>query len=71
MFKKTYLIINDKREDKKRRCFTHYLEYPWDFFGIRTVHVSVSDRSDVKQLTVAGRHGGVKSKSNVVSVTNT
>ena len=69
MFKKTYLIFTGRREDKKRRCFTQYLEYPWDFFGIRTVHISMSDRSDVKQLTVGGRHGRVNCKSRVVSVT--
>lgn len=26
------------------------LKYPWDFFGICTVHISLSDRPDVKQL---------------------
>lgn len=33
----------------------HYLEYLWDFFSICTVHISLSDRSDMKQLTVGGR----------------
>lgn len=32
-----------------------YLEYLWDFFSICTVHVSLSDWPDMKQLTVGGR----------------
>lgn len=26
------------------------LKYPWNFFGVSTVHISVSDRSDMKQF---------------------
>lgn len=42
---------------KSTQCFIHgteehYLEYPWDFSGVGTVHISLSDRSGMKQLTV-------------------
>lgn len=32
-------------------AIVHYLEYPGNFFGICAVHVGVSDRPDVEQLT--------------------
>lgn len=50
--------IFDKNKNKKSLQKTpvllYYLEYLWDFFGICTVNIGLSDRSDMKQLTVGG-----------------
>lgn len=35
------------------------LEYPWDFSGVGTVHISLSDRSGMKQLIDVQGHEGV------------
>lgn len=40
---------------KNKGFDARYLEYPWNFFGICAVHISVSDWSDMEQLTVGRR----------------
>lgn len=53
----TCIIVTRLRKEKEKgtgRLPAHYLEYPRNFFGISTIHISLSDRSDMKQLT-AGR----------------
>lgn len=44
------------------RILECHLEYPWNFFGICSVHIGVSDWSDMKQFTAGGKRGGLKAK---------
>lgn len=58
LLREIVLAVCERRESgQKEKVLAHYLEYPWNFFGICTVYISMSNRSDMKQLTVGGRHG--------------
>ena len=36
-------------------CVENDLEYPWDFFGISTVHICLSDRPHVEEFAARRR----------------
>lgn len=55
----TLTTCERREKGQKKKVLAHYLEYPWNFSGICTVHISMSDRSDMKQLTVGGIQGEV------------
>lgn len=49
-----------EEERAELRVLEHHLEYPGNIFGIRSVHIGVSDWSDMEQFTVGGRRGKLK-----------
>lgn len=51
-----------KAERTEIKVIERHLEYPWYFFGICSVHIGVSDWSDMKQFTVGGRRGRFRVK---------
>lgn len=51
-----------KAERTELKVLERHLEYPWDFFGICSVYIGVSDWSDMEQFTVGGRRGRFKLK---------
>lgn len=51
-----------KAERTELTVLERHLEYPWDFFGICSVHIGVGYWSDMKQFTVGGRRGRFRGK---------